>query len=119
MQTQRRYGFVRAASRAGTSASIKTAKESCLPVREKQPPHKSEQQPWKAKDVCVEALIALNRQHEFADLYKRAQRILLHELTKDEHSLVSELAFETHTSVSDEMLSRLRELVRRKGHLQS
>ena len=63
--------------------------------------------------------MVFDRQHEFADLYKKAQRILLHELTEDERLLVSELAFETHTSVSDGMLSRLRVLVGRKGHQQS
>ncbi|MDT8066898.1 MAG: hypothetical protein ROO76_01905 [Terriglobia bacterium] len=60
--------------------------------------------------------MVLDRQHEFADLYKKAQKILLHKLTEDEHSLVSELAFETHTSVTNEKLSRLRDLVGRKGH---
>jgi hypothetical protein len=62
-------------------------------------------------------MMAPDRQHEVDDLYKQAQKILLHELTEDEHSLVTQLAFDSHQTLSDEKLARLKALVKKKGHL--
>ncbi len=59
------------------------------------------------------------RQHEVDVLYKKAQRILMHELTQDEQAMVTQLAFENHATLSDDKLTRLRELVKKKGHKQS
>ena len=67
----------------------------------------------------VTKIMTLDRQHEVNDLYKQAQKILLHELTEDEHSLVSQLAFDNHPALPDEKLARLRNLVKKKGHLRS
>ena len=61
--------------------------------------------------------MALDRQQEVDDLYKQAQKILLHELTEDVRSLVTELAFDIHQTLSDEKLTRLKGLVKKKGHL--
>jgi hypothetical protein len=52
---------------------------------------------------------------EVDNLYKKAQKILLHEMTQDEQLLVTELAFENHETLSDDKLFRLKELVRNKG----
>jgi hypothetical protein len=56
-----------------------------------------------------------DRQREVDDLYKKAQRILLHELTQDEQLFVAELAFDNHATLPDEKFSQLKELVRKKG----
>jgi hypothetical protein len=56
-----------------------------------------------------------DRQREVDQLYKKAQKILLHELTEDEHQLVSSLAFENHATLPDAKLSRLKDLVKKKG----
>jgi hypothetical protein len=55
----------------------------------------------------------LNRKSEADDLYKKAQNILLHEMTEDEQKFVAELGFENRATMSPDMLSRLRELVRK------
>jgi hypothetical protein len=60
-----------------------------------------------------------DRQREVDALYKQAQKILLHELTEDEHQLVSSLAFENHATLPDAKLSRLKELIKKKGTRQS
>jgi hypothetical protein len=60
--------------------------------------------------------MAVDRQREVDALYKKAQNILLHELTQDEQSFVAELAFDNHAALSDDKLYRLKELVRTKGH---
>ena len=59
--------------------------------------------------------MAPDRQREVDALYKKAQNILLHELTQDERSFVAELAFDNHASLPDDKLYRLKELVRTKG----
>jgi hypothetical protein len=59
--------------------------------------------------------MAADRQHEVDELYKKAQRILLHEMTADERSFVAELAFDNHAALPDDKFSRLKELVRKKG----
>ncbi len=61
--------------------------------------------------------MALDRQHEVDDLYRQAQKILLHELTEDERSLVTQLGIDSHQTLSDEKLARLKALVKKKGHL--
>jgi hypothetical protein len=63
--------------------------------------------------------MAPDRQQEVDELYKKAQRILLHELTEEEHQLISQLAIETHATLSDAKFSRLKELVKKKGAHQS
>lgn len=60
-----------------------------------------------------------DRQHEVDVLYRKAQRILLHELTEDEQTMILNLSVENHATLSDEKLARLRELVSKKGHKQS
>jgi hypothetical protein len=60
--------------------------------------------------------MALERKSEFDDLYKQAQNILLHEMTEDERRFVAELAFDNHAALPPDKLSRLRELVRKKGN---
>ncbi len=60
--------------------------------------------------------MTLERQSEFGDLYKQAQNILLHEMTEDEQRFVAELAFDNHAALPSDKLSRLRELVRKKGN---
>lgn len=59
--------------------------------------------------------MAPDRQREVDALYKKAQNILLHELTSDERAFVAELAFDNHASLTDDKLNRLKELVRTKG----
>jgi len=76
-------------------------------------------QPKMSIERGVAKIMAPDRQHEVDDLSKQAQKILLHELTEDEHSLVSQLAFDNHPALSDEKLARLRNLVKKKGHLRS
>jgi hypothetical protein len=63
--------------------------------------------------------MAPDQQREVDDLYRKAQKILLHEMTEDEQSLVAQLAIENHATLSEDKLSRLRELVRKKGGKQS
>lgn len=60
--------------------------------------------------------MAPDRQSEVDALYKKAQNILLHEMTEDERSLVAGLAFDNHATLSDDKLNRLKELVRTKCH---
>jgi transaldolase len=60
--------------------------------------------------------MALDRQSEVDDLYKKAQNILLHEMTEAEQTFVSELAFDDHATLPPDKLSRLRELVEKKGN---
>jgi hypothetical protein len=60
--------------------------------------------------------MAPGRQHDVDELYKKAQNILLHEMTPDEQSLVAQLAFDDHATLSEDKLTRLKELVRIKGH---
>ena len=50
---------------------------------------------------------------------RKAQKILSHELTEEEQTLVTQLAFDNHATLTDDKLSRLRELIRKKGHKQS
>lgn len=57
-----------------------------------------------------------DRQSEVDALYKKAQNILLHEMTEDEQSLVAGLAFDNHATLPDDKFYRLRELVRIKCH---
>jgi hypothetical protein len=59
--------------------------------------------------------MAPDRQSEVDDLYKQAQNILLHELTEEEQSFVNDLGWDNHAILPEAKLSRLRELVRRKG----
>ena len=59
--------------------------------------------------------MAPDRQSEVDDLYKQAQSILLHELTEEEQSFVNDLGWDNHATLPEAKLSRLRELVRRKG----
>lgn len=63
--------------------------------------------------------MSADRHQEVDVLYKKAQRILLHELTDDEQAMILNLAVENHATLSDEKLEVLRELVRKKGHKQS
>ncbi len=60
--------------------------------------------------------MSLDRQREVDDLYKQAQKILLHELSEEERSLVTQLAFDSHQTLSDEKLTRLKGLLKKKGH---
>jgi hypothetical protein len=62
--------------------------------------------------------MASNRQTEVYELYKKAQRILLHEMTDSERLFVDELGWADYASLSEDRLSRLRELVRAKGDTQ-
>ena len=66
-----------------------------------------------------EGRMSLDRQREVDNLYHKAQRILLHELTQDEQLMVAELGVENHATLSDDKLNRLKALVRMKGHKQS
>lgn len=60
-----------------------------------------------------------DHQREVDRLYKKAQRILLHELTPEEQAFVAQLAFDSHAALPEEKFQRLQELVKKKGHLQS
>lgn len=62
--------------------------------------------------------VAPDRQSEVKALYKQAQKILLHEMTEEEQSFVAELGWDDLATLPEEKLSRLRELVRMKGHKQ-
>ncbi len=57
--------------------------------------------------------------HEVEDLYRKAQRILLHELTPEERAFVTQLALDNRASLAEDKLVALRDLVRKKGHLHS
>jgi hypothetical protein len=60
--------------------------------------------------------MAPDRRSEVEALYKQAQKILLHEMTEDEQLFVAELGWDDHATLPEAKLSRLRELVRRKGN---
>ncbi len=53
---------------------------------------------------------------EVEALYKQAQKILLHEMTEEERLFVAELGWVDHATLPPDKVSRLRELVRRKGN---
>jgi hypothetical protein len=59
--------------------------------------------------------MAPDRQSEVKALYKQAKKILLHEMTEEEQLFVAELGWDDHATLPEE-LSRLRELVRKKGN---
>jgi hypothetical protein len=59
--------------------------------------------------------MALDRQREVDDLCKKAQNILLHEMTEVEQTFVSGLTFDNQAALPPDKLSRLRELVWKKG----
>lgn len=60
--------------------------------------------------------MATDRQSEVEALYKQAQKILLHEMTEDERLFVAELGWDDHATLPPDKVSRLRELVKRKGN---
>ncbi len=62
--------------------------------------------------------MATDRYGEVNALYKQAQKILLHEMTEDEQLFVAELGWDDLATLPESKLSRLRELVRMKGHKQ-
>lgn len=59
--------------------------------------------------------MAPDRKTEVDGLYKQAQNILLHEMTEDEQRFVNELGWDDHATLPPEKISRLKELVRKKG----
>lgn len=59
--------------------------------------------------------MTLDRQREVDDLYKKAQNILLHEMTPEEQAFIAQLAFDNHAALPDDKFSRLKELVKTKG----
>jgi hypothetical protein len=59
--------------------------------------------------------LATDRKSEVEALYKQAQKILLHEMTEDERLFVTQLGWDDRATLPEDKLSRLRELVRRKG----
>ncbi len=63
--------------------------------------------------------MASDRQSEVDDLYKQARNILMHEMTEEEQRFVAELGFDDHATLPPDKFSRLKELVRSKGHKQS
>jgi len=58
--------------------------------------------------------MALDRQSEVEALYEQAQKILLHEMTEIEQAFVNELGWDNRATLTEDKLSRLKELVRRK-----
>ena len=56
-------------------------------------------------------------QREVEELYKKAQNILMHELTEDEQAFIAQLAFDNHATLPESKLRRLKDLVKRKVHL--
>jgi hypothetical protein len=56
-----------------------------------------------------------DRQSEVNALYKKAQNILLHEMTQEEQAFVAGLAFENRASLPDDKFHKLKELVRTHG----
>jgi len=62
--------------------------------------------------------VSIDRYSEVKALYKQAQKILLHEMTEDEQLFVAELGWDDLATLSEKKLSRLRELIRKKGHKQ-
>ncbi len=58
----------------------------------------------------------LDRQSEVEALYKQAQNILLHDMTESEQLFVNELGWDNRATLPADRLSRLRELVRKKGN---
>ena len=63
--------------------------------------------------------MARNNQLEVDALYRKAQRILLHELTPEEQEFVAQLGLDNHAALSEEKFRKLQELVDKKGHLRS
>lgn len=61
--------------------------------------------------------MSLTYHQEVKDLYKHAQSIFLHELTEDEQVFIAQLAFDNLATLPDAKFRRLKDLVRRKGHL--
>jgi hypothetical protein len=60
--------------------------------------------------------MALDRQSEVEALYKEAQNILLHEMTESEQLFVNELGWDNRATLPPDKVSRLKELVSRKGN---
>ena len=60
--------------------------------------------------------MSTDRKSEVEVLYKQAQKILLHEMTEDERLFVAQLGWDDYATLSEDRLSRLRELVRIKVH---
>ncbi len=60
--------------------------------------------------------MAPDQQREADDLYKQAQNILLHEMTESEQAFVNELGWDNRATLPADKLSRLKELVRKKGN---
>jgi hypothetical protein len=56
-------------------------------------------------------------QREVEELYEKAQKILMHELTEDEQAFVAQLALDNHATLPEAKFRRLKDLVKRKGHL--
>jgi hypothetical protein len=56
-------------------------------------------------------------QREVEELYKKAQNILMHELTEDEQAFIAQLALDNHATLPESKLRRLKDLVKRKVHL--
>jgi hypothetical protein len=54
---------------------------------------------------------------ELEELYKKAQKIFMHELTEDEQVFIAQLAFDNRATLPEAKFRRLRDLVKRKGHL--
>jgi hypothetical protein len=60
--------------------------------------------------------MAPDQQREVDDLYEQARNILMHEMTQDEQRFVNELGWDNRATLPEEKLSRLKELVRKKGN---
>jgi hypothetical protein len=56
-------------------------------------------------------------QRELEELYTKAQKILMYELTEDEQAFIAQLAFDNHATLPNTKFIRLKDLVKRKGHL--
>ena len=61
--------------------------------------------------------MSLTYQQEVEALYKKAQRIFMHELTEDEQAFIAQLALDNRATLPESKFSRLKDLVKRKGHL--
>ena len=54
---------------------------------------------------------------ELEELYEKAQKIFMYELTEDEQAFIAQLAFDNHATLPEAKFRMLRDLVKKKGHL--
>ena len=61
--------------------------------------------------------MSLDYQQEVEELYKAAQKILMHELTEDEQAFIAQLAYDNHATLPEAKFRKLKDMVKKNGNL--